>query len=204
MKKFLTLVFTNIFFMYSCNGPKTDASLHGTKLHERNEHERNEHERNEADQIKITNDQMYNLLKRITKDTHKDVHYTVRNKLIEFFTWIESNPQKQKEIINAIAPIYDFLDKKRQKLASHMTFEEYIIDGASRLAYDNYNNQYGPHIDDDSYNNYNNYVSKLFNEIGAPILNLSKTNEETFEKVKKLLSEGRTDKYPHELLKGWD
>ncbi|AOW96292.1 Mlp family lipoprotein [Borrelia miyamotoi] len=45
-----------------------------------------------------------------------------------FLVWIRKNIQKQKELVNAFSRVYKFLENKRQKHASEMTLEEYVMD----------------------------------------------------------------------------
>ncbi|ATQ15409.1 Mlp family lipoprotein (plasmid) [Borrelia miyamotoi] len=49
-----------------------------------------------------------------------------KSKCDNFWTWIDGNPQKQKELANAFTTAHDFLEKKRNEKDNGKNFDQYI------------------------------------------------------------------------------
>nr|AAB07825.1 lipoprotein [Borreliella burgdorferi 297] len=101
------------------------------------------------------------------------------SKCNNFFNWLSTNIQKQKELANAFTKVYDFLESKRQSKASGESFDTYIK-GAIDCKNNN-NNKYG----DGS----GNLIEQYFRGVAGDIFN-ENSNEEIYKCLKdELLNE---------------
>ncbi|WP_346313226.1 hypothetical protein [Borrelia miyamotoi] len=108
---------------------------------------------------------------------------------LTFSNWLSKDIKKQKELVNEFTIVYDFLEVKRKKHASNMTFDQYISN-----AIDNVNDKYGNHIYSffrDSLNNIlraNKDKGILLDRILNDVFRKS-ANYEIFTRLKKEISE---------------
>ncbi|PRR32144.1 hypothetical protein CV695_06350 [Borreliella burgdorferi] len=100
------------------------------------------------------------------------------SKCNNFFNWLSTNIQKQKELANAFTKVYDFLESKRQSKASGESFDTYI---KGAIDCKNNNNKYG----DGS----GNLIEQYFRGVAGDIFN-ENSNEEIYKCLKdELLNE---------------
>ncbi|AHH05740.1 Mlp family lipoprotein (plasmid) [Borrelia miyamotoi] len=108
---------------------------------------------------------------------------------LTFSNWLSKDIKKQKELVNDFTIVYDFLEVKRKKHATNMTFDQYISN-----AIDNVHDKYGNHIYNffrDSLNNIlreNRDKGILLDRILNDVFRKS-TNDEIFTRLKKEISE---------------
>ncbi|QFP42607.1 Mlp family lipoprotein (plasmid) [Borrelia miyamotoi] len=124
----------------------------------------------------------------------------IRNKYPGFSKWLSKNIPKQKELANAFASAYNFIEKKRGIYAPEKTVEQYIsnaIDCSFDHSCNNKNNikNYGFSDTDD------NLTSTFFTHILINIT-VKDTNEEMFNVLKENLTNETIDS-PLYLLKNW-
>nr|WP_247068009.1 Mlp family lipoprotein [Borrelia puertoricensis] len=122
------------------------------------------------------------------------INHQYKQGYTDFKTWLENNPQKQKELADAFTEAYDFLEEQRKKHAPNEKFDEYITnailanDGNGKISYNTQNGKYG------------NTVAQYFEErtFGGNSISIffaaqliesittsfkTKSNEKTFEHV---------------------
>ncbi|MGF7102310.1 Mlp family lipoprotein [Borreliella kurtenbachii] len=110
------------------------------------------------------------------------------SKCNNFFNWLSTDIQKQKELANAFTKVYDFLESKRQSKANGESFDTYIkgaIDCKKNNQLNN-NNKYG---------NGNNDIEQYFRGVADDIFNKN-SNEEIYKCLKdELLDTGENGHY---------
>ncbi|QFP42485.1 Mlp family lipoprotein (plasmid) [Borrelia miyamotoi] len=108
---------------------------------------------------------------------------------LTFSNWLSKDIKKQKELVNDFTIVYDFLEVKRKKHASNMTFDQYISN-----AIDNVHNKYSNHIYSFFIDSLNNILREnrgkgiLLDRILNDIFRKT-TNDEIFTRLKKEISE---------------
>ncbi|MCD2375716.1 Mlp family lipoprotein [Borreliella burgdorferi] len=101
------------------------------------------------------------------------------SKCNNFFNWLSTNIQKQKELANAFTKVYDFLESKRQSKASGESFDTYI---KGAIDCKNNNNKYG----DGS----GNLIEQYFRGVADSTFSYKNSNDEIYKCLKdELLNE---------------
>ncbi|WP_418905216.1 Mlp family lipoprotein (plasmid) [Borreliella finlandensis] len=96
------------------------------------------------------------------------------SKCNNFFNWLSTNIQKQKELANAFTKVYDFLESKRQSKAQNETFDTYIK-GAIDCK-NNDNNKYG--------NGNDNEIRQYFKGVADSTFSHKNDNNEIYQCLK--------------------
>ncbi|WP_215537661.1 Mlp family lipoprotein [Borreliella bavariensis] len=120
-----------------------------------------------------------------------------KSKCTDFFDWLSTDIQKQKELAGAFKKVYEFLESKRQSKASNENFDTYIkgaIDCKVDKKCNNHNDKYGSGSD--------NQIEQYFRGVAGSIFSKN-GNEEIYNCLKdELLND--TTKHYEGLKSNWN
>ncbi|WP_215537781.1 Mlp family lipoprotein [Borreliella bavariensis] len=119
-----------------------------------------------------------------------------KSKCTDFFDWLSTDIQKQKELAGAFKKVYEFLEAKRQSKANGEDFDTYIKAGINcKTPKDKANNQNGQQGNqndcdkDNKYGNGSNEIEQYFRGVAVDIFSKN-GNEEIYNCLKtELLNE---------------
>ncbi|PRR35678.1 Mlp family lipoprotein [Borreliella burgdorferi] len=105
-----------------------------------------------------------------------------------FFDWLSSiDTQKQKELAQAFAKAYSFLESKRQSKAQNETFDTYIKGAIDCNNNNNNNNKYG--------SGNSNEIEQYFRGVAGSIFTNKNANNEIYQCLKDELLNDTTSHY---------
>ncbi|WP_330730560.1 Mlp family lipoprotein [Borrelia turicatae] len=192
MTKFMQLLtLLGILFILCCKGYK--ISIEPTDAQPQSRTNRtldNSQKENEKTQEKITltadEKKKFDSLKHAFKKVIEKLQEQIggcqngnKSKCDNFWTWLEGNIQKQKELANAFTKAYDFLDKKRNLKENGKDFDEYISNAIDCGQNNDENGKYG--------NANTNEIEQFFRGVMNSVF-YKNTNEEIFKCLKEEIS----------------
>ncbi|WP_187983552.1 Mlp family lipoprotein [Borreliella bavariensis] len=120
-----------------------------------------------------------------------------KSECTDFFDWLSTDIQKQKELAGAFKKVYEFLESKRQSKASNENFDTYIkgaIDCKVDKNCNNHNDKYGSGSD--------NQIEQYFRGVAYQIFSKN-GNEEIYQCLKYELLNDTTGHYDG-LTSNWN
>ncbi|SCW45819.1 Mlp lipoprotein family protein [Borreliella japonica] len=117
-----------------------------------------------------------------------------KSKCTNFFDWLYTDIQKQKELANAFTSVYDFLETKRQSKAEDEDFDTYIKGAIDCQVTNN------EKCTDNKHGNGKNEIEQYFRGIAGDIFN-KKSNDEIYQCLKDELL--KTDNHYSGLTTNW-
>ncbi|WP_024654498.1 Mlp family lipoprotein [Borrelia hispanica] len=134
-----------------------------------------------------------------TIETKEDAQ-KLETKYNTFWTWISDNAQiqKLKELSNSFSKIYNFIEEKRNKLASNKNIKEYIQGALYFYQDDEYNNTHTFDIKIYS-DSQENYIANFFEYVLTATIIEYDTNEEIFQSIKKEFQDKNSESYQNTL-----
>ncbi|WP_215536815.1 Mlp family lipoprotein [Borreliella bavariensis] len=123
-----------------------------------------------------------------------------KSKCTDFFDWLSTDIQKQKELAEAFTKVYDFLESKRQSKEKDKDFDTYIkeaIDCKTNNQKDcNKDNKYGGDAN-------TNEIEQYFRGVAVEIF-AKKNNEEIYECLKEKLLDTSDSGHYNGLTSNWN
>ncbi len=204
MKIINILFYISLLLLNSCNSNDNDTLKNNAQqTKSRKKRDLSQEELPQQEKITLTSEE-----KKIFTSLVTTFKYTIEKlsdningcndgdngKCNNFFDWLSStDTQKQKELAQAFAKVYNFLESKRQSKASGEDFDTYIK-GAIDCNNNNNNNKYGKGT---------NEIEQYFRGVAGDIFN-ENSNEEIYKCLKdKLLDTGEGSHYEG-LTSDWD
>ncbi|MBB6208601.1 Mlp family lipoprotein [Borreliella lanei] len=183
--KIINILFCiSLLLLNSCNSNDNDTLKNNAQqTKSRKNRDLSQEELPPQEKITLTPDEekMFNSLinvfkytiEKLSGDTNR-CNNENKNKCTGFFDWLSSiDTQKQKELAQAFAKAYSFLESKRQSKAQNETFDTYIKE-AIDCKNNNNNNKYG---------NGKNEIEQYFRGVADDIFNKN-SNEEIYKCLK--------------------
>ncbi|WP_418885199.1 Mlp family lipoprotein [Borreliella carolinensis] len=198
----------NIFFclflllLNSCNSNDNDTLKNNAQqTKSRGKRDLTQEELPPQEKITLTpnEEKMFNSLINVFKYTIDKLNNEIqecmngdKSKCNDFFNWLSTDIQKQKELANAFTKVYDFLESKRQSKANGESFDTYIK-GAIDCENNDNNNQ--KDCNNNKYGNDKNEIEQYFRGVAGDIFNKN-SNDEIYKCLKdELLNTGQNGHY---------
>ncbi|PRR43005.1 Mlp family lipoprotein [Borreliella burgdorferi] len=189
-----------LLVLNSCNANDNDTFNNNSvqQAESRKKRDLSQEELPQQEKITLTSDEekMFNSLINVFKYTIDKLNNEIqgcmngnKSQCNDFFDWLSStDTQKQKELAQAFAKVYNFLESKRQSKASDEDFDTYI---KGAIDCKKANNQ----KDCNKYGNGSNDIEQYFRGVAGDIFN-ENSNEEIYKCLKdELLNTGEGSHY---------
>ncbi len=189
--KIINILFCiSLLLLNSCNSNDNDALKNNAQqTKSRKKRDLSQEELPQQEKITLTPDEekMFASLKTLFTYTIEKLYDDMQecsngnknkceSKCNNFFNWLSTNIQKQKELANAFTKVYDFLESKRQSKASGESFDTYIKGAIDCKKNNQLNNKYGDGSD--------NLIEQYFRGVADSTFSHKNSNDEIYKCLK--------------------
>ncbi|MCD2372285.1 Mlp family lipoprotein [Borreliella burgdorferi] len=194
--KIINILFCiSLLLLNSCNSNDNDTLKNNAQqTKSRKTRDLSQEELPQQEKIALTPDEekMFNSLINVFKYTIDKLNNEIqgcmngnKSKCNDFFDWLSEDIQKQKELAQAFAKVYNFLESKKKLKASGETFDTYIK-GAIDCKNNDNNNKYG---------NGSNDIEQYFRGVAGSIFTDKNANNGIYQCLKNELLNDASSHY---------